>query len=236
LLGNVGRYARVPTLGELYGVSPLVLGDAGLRPETGIAADAGVRLSLPASDPRGLRGYLEAFGFQRNSRDLIAYRRTSFRQVRPYNVGRAQVRGLEIAAGATWLGALRSETAVTLLDPRDTTPSRAYANDVLPYRSRLVLSQLFEVFDPNAWPALGVGHAALGVRMSHRSSRHQNPAGIGPIPHQTSVDLEGVAKLGADHLALRATVTNLFDAAQFDAVGLPLPGRGAFASAEVSWW
>ena len=236
LLGNVGRYVRVPTLGELYGVSPLVLGDAGLRPETGSAADAGVRLSLPARDPRGLRGYVEAFGFQRNSRSLIAYRRTSFRQVRPYNVGRARVRGLELAAGGTWLAALRAETALTLLDPRDTTPTRAYANDVLPYRSRLVLSQLVEVFDRNAWPALGVGHAALGARISHRSSRHQNPAGIAPIPHQTSVDLEGVAKLAGDHLALRATLTNSFDASQSDAVGLPLPGRGFFASAEVSWW
>ncbi len=236
LLGNVGRYARVPTLGELYGVSPLVLGDPGLRPETGIAADAGFRLSLPATDPRGLQGYLEVFGFQRNSRRLIAYRRTSFRQVRPYNVGRARVRGLELAAGGTWLATLRAETAVTLLDPRDTTPSRVYANDVLPYRSRLVLSQLFEVFDRDAWPALGVGHTAIGLRVSHRSSRHQNPAGIGPIPHHTSVDLEGVAKLAGDHLALRATLTNLFDASQFDAVGLPLPGRGAFASAEVTWW
>jgi hypothetical protein len=107
---------------------------------------------------------------------------------------------------------------------------------VLPYRSRLVLSQSFEIFDADAWPALGVGHAALGVRISHRSSRHQNPAGIGPIPHHTSVDLEGVAMLGGDHLALRGTLTNLFDTDQFDAVGLPLPGRGAFASAEVSWW
>jgi vitamin B12 transporter len=236
LLGNVGRYVRVPSLGELYGVSPLVLGDDELEPETGIAADAGARLSLPATDRRDLRGYLEIFGFQRHSRNLIAYRRSSFRQIRPYNVGRARVRGLEIAAGGTWLAAVRTETALTLLDPRDTTRSRPYANDVLPYRSRLVLSQLLEIFDRDTWSALGVGHAALGVRISHRSSRHQNPAGIGPIPHHTSVDLEGVAKLGGDHLALRATLTNLFDTDQFDAVGLPLAGRGAFASAEVSWW
>jgi iron complex outermembrane receptor protein len=89
LLGNVGRYVRVPTLGELYGVSPLVLGDPGLEPESGIATDVGFRLSHPATHPQGLNAYLEIFGFQRHSRNLIAYRRTSFRQVRPYNVGRA---------------------------------------------------------------------------------------------------------------------------------------------------
>jgi iron complex outermembrane receptor protein len=146
------------------------------------------------------------------------------------------VRGVELGAGATWLAALRAETALTLLDPRDTTPSRVYANDVLPYRSRLVLSQLFEIFDRQAWRAVGIGYAALGARISHRSSRHQNPAGVAPIPRSTTVDLEGVAKLGGDHLALRASLTNLFDTDQFDAVGLPLPGRGAFASAEVTWW
>jgi outer membrane cobalamin receptor len=130
---------------------------------------------------------------------------------------------------------LRSETSLTLLDPRDVTPDRAYENDVLPYRSRLVVCQLLQLFVSRRGLPLRLSRADLGARITHRSSRYQDAAGLTRIPHQTSFDLETSAGLLDDQLALRAQVSNVFDDAQYDIVGLPLPGRTLHASAEVTW-
>jgi len=227
---------RVPTLGELYGISPLVRGNDALVPETAVAYDLGLRAWGPGERSKDLSAYLDAFVFRRNSEDLIAYQRTSFRQIRPYNVGRARVQGAEIAAGARWLDVLRAETAVTLLDPRDTTPTRTLSNDILPYHSRLALSGLLQVYTRDAWQGVGLGYLALGLRVSHRSSRYQSPAGLGQIPNNSRLDLQSVAKVLKNRLALRAWVSNLLDSPQLDMVGLPLPGRSFYGSAELTWW
>jgi vitamin B12 transporter len=236
LLGNLGRYARVPTLGELYGVSPLVRGNAQLSEEVGISSDLGVRAATFAPARSGFSGYLEAFAYQRRVDGLIAYQRTSFRQIGPYNVGSARLQGLELAGGGVWFDQLRLQSAVSLLDPRDTTAGRSYTNDILPYHSRLVLSHWVQVFSRLAWTSLPVSYASLGLRVVHRSSRHQNPAGLGPIPGQSSVDLEGTAKLQQDRVGLRVLIANLLDSPHYDVVGLPLPGRSVYASVEATWW
>src|SRR5262249_20359915 len=45
LLGNAGRYERVPTLQELYGDAGVVVGNPALKPEKSINWDVGFRLA-----------------------------------------------------------------------------------------------------------------------------------------------------------------------------------------------
>src|SRR6185503_8230038 len=60
LVSNLGRYLRLPTLGELYGVAPLVRGNPELEPELGLSADLGLRARLEAS---GLELFVDGFVF-----------------------------------------------------------------------------------------------------------------------------------------------------------------------------
>ncbi|HEY3666354.1 MAG TPA: TonB-dependent receptor, partial [Polyangiaceae bacterium] len=228
---NLGRYARVPTLGELYGVSAVVRGSSALEPEQSLAWDWGARCEAPLGP---VWAYLDAFGFARRVSDLIAYRRSSIGAVQPYNVGRARVLGAELEAGADWPAHARSTLSLTVLDPRDTTPGRNLSNDLIPYQSRLVASWLVEGFiDPELRP---LRRAGLDARLNYRGSRLADPAGLLVLPASTSVDLGASLRFGADsELSLRAALDDVFDARRFDFIGYPVPGRSWHLALEA-WW
>ncbi|MBN1610274.1 MAG: TonB-dependent receptor [Polyangiaceae bacterium] len=229
VLANVGRGVRVPTLGELFGSAPLVRGNPSLEPEVGTSVDTGVRLR-GSHAPSGLSGYLDGFAFTRWVRDLVTYRR-SYRQLVPFNVGRARVDGIELQSKLAWQDAVRTELAATLLDPRDVSPDHTLENDSLPFSSRLVLSGRLEgALRPSSG---GVDELTLAVALMHRSSRAQDPAGLIVIPHQTTTDVEAAALLFGKSLALRAVAENVFEQPQWDLIGMALPGRSFYASAEV---
>src|SRR5690606_5327268 len=74
LLSNVAHGLRLPTLGELYGTSPVSLGEPELRPEASVNVDVGVRGRWSTS---AVRVWLDGFVFQRWASDLIRFRQTS---------------------------------------------------------------------------------------------------------------------------------------------------------------
>jgi iron complex outermembrane receptor protein len=225
---NFGRYARVPTLGELHGVSSVVQGNPALGAERGSTADVGA--SVQVGDRR-LGASLDGFVFVRRAEDLVAYRQNAVGVIVPYNVGNARILGAELAAGLTALGFLRDDLAVTLLDARDTTPTRVLRNDYLPYRPRLVvMNRLEAVLRGDERSSLSSG--AVGVRIMHRASRYADPAGLLVIPHQTTFDLEARASAFHDAVTLRAAVRNVFDVPEVDTIGLPLPGRSFHVTLE----
>jgi iron complex outermembrane receptor protein len=230
VLGNVGRYVRVPTLGELYGVAPLVRGNPDLEPEQGLAYDAGLRAFGALGDASGVTGWLDVFAYRRHVRDLVSYRR-SFRQLIPFNVGRARLQGAELSGELRWRRALRTQTSLALLDPRDASEDLPLGNDILPLQSRLVLAQLLELAHHPS--ARRIDRLALGLRATHRSSRYQDPAGLIIIPHQTTFDAELSARLFDEQVAVHLAGTNLLAAEQWDLLGLALPGRAAYASLEL---
>lgn len=231
LRSNLGRYVRVPTLGELYGISSAVRGSAALLPERGLSWDLGARWEAPLGP---FWVYLDAFGFLRHVRDLIAYRRTSFGAVTPYNVASARVLGAEFEAGAQFAQHGRASLSLTVLDPRDTTSSRAVTNDLVPHESRLVGSLYAEAFvDPDVG---GLRRAGLDARLNHRASRLADPAGLIVLPASTTLDLGATLNFGRDHdFSLRAAVDDVFDARHFDFIGYPVPGRSFHCSAEATW-
>jgi len=232
---NAGRYERVPTLGERYGLSSALRGNAFLDAETGWTADVGARWSQLGHEAPIRHAYAEAFAFSRFASELIAFRRSTYNAATPYNVGKARVSGLELAVGGEALGAIHAELSVTALDPRDTSAGRTLTNDVLPFRSRLVVAPLLDLFaQPTAGP-LGLDRISWGARAVYRSSEFADPAGFIVIPEQVAVDALMELSFARRTVAARLRVANVFDAPSFDIVGYPLPGRSVHASLEA-WW
>lgn len=234
LLANVGRAVRVPTLGELYGSSPLVQGTPGLGVERGYTADAGVRaeLALP-----GLGAVsLESFAFVRHAEDLIRFRRTGLNSAAPYNVATSRVLGAEAALASELFDAIALTATATVLDPRETTDDPALdptANDVLPLMSKLAASLRLEAFAEPGWRALAQDRFGVAVAYLHRSTRFDDPAGLTVLPAQNIWDVEATSSHLGARLIARLAVRNVFDARQLDLIGLPVPGRAAHAELEV---
>jgi iron complex outermembrane receptor protein len=231
VLANVGRYVRVPTLGELYGVSDAVRGNGDLRPESSVNVDVGVRAATRGRGP--LSAWIDAAGFARFASDLVAYARAGQGYVVPYNVGAARVVGAEAAAGVLVLRALRADLTISLLDPRDTSAERRTVSDVLPFRSMVVVSpRLRAEGRPGAAPWLG----PLGAeaRLVFQSARYADPAGLVVVPEQAWLDLEADAALFREKWRFRARLSNATDARRTDVIGYPLPGRAFFVSVETS--
>jgi iron complex outermembrane receptor protein len=230
-LGNVGRYVRVPTLGELYGVSGFVRGNNALGAEASLMADLGLRANVAPTQNAPLRqANIDAFVFARQADELIAYAISGLGYVRPYNGGQARFLGAEVLASVVPLRGLTLETTVTLLDARSVG---ATGNDVIPFQSRLVLAprvQYEHKFD---------GHTLRAARAyalyTYQSSRYADAAGLVVVPAQGVLDLFAEAQLWGDALALRARLSNVNDERRFDIVGYPLPGRALFVTAEAKW-
>ncbi len=231
LLANVGRYARVPTLTELYGISGAVRGNPSLAPETGISLEAGVRASTRGRTRLG-RAAVDFFGFVRTAADLIAYARSSQGYVRPFNVGSARVSGLELLATYGPLDPVFFELAATMLDPRNTSPVRP-VNDILPYQPRLTLAPRVELRERLPFHPIDGGKIAIAY--FYESSRYADPAGLVVIPDQGSLDVEAEVVAWRGLVALRGRLANLLDQTRFDLVGYPLPGRAAYLALEAQW-
>lgn len=231
LYAGAGRYLRQPTLGELYGVALLVRGDERLEPERGTSYELGARLDPWA---RGAISplFVDAALFLRQSEQLITYVRTAQGYLTPVNRNRSRTRGAELVVGTAPAAFFEATTQLSLLDARDTSPARVLENDVLPFASRLVSVSRATFRHPIALEALNEAGASLVYL--HQSSRYADPAGLGVIPAQSSLDLELFFR-SLETLSTRARVSNLLDQRRFDVVGFPLPGRSAFVSVEAMW-
>jgi len=231
IFGGAGRYARVPTLGELYGMSVVVRGQPSLESETGVTFDLGGRFTrslAPGSRPL----YVGLSGYARKVENLVTFVRTAQDYVVPTNLGEARVMGLELEAGAGFARYFAGDLSLTLLDPRDQTPGRTLVNDIVPYQSRLVVAPGLRATSPALGDAL-LDRASLGMRLVYQSSRYADPAGQAVIPEQATFDVDATFECLDGHAMLRGRVADLFDAPRFDVVGFPLPGRSFFVSLEL---
>lgn len=228
---NAGYYQRLPTLAELYGASLLVRGNPTLNVERGTAAEIGGRYALSSNGRRV--AWLDAAAFARFSRDLVTYVRTAQGFLHPLNRDRSRTLGGELAAGASPWSPLELGASLSALDPRDTSPGRLTRNDILPFLSRLTGAALarFRSRVLSEW----LCEWSTAAKYLFQSSRFADPAGLGVIPAQGTVDLEASALLFRRELTLGARVANLFDQRRFDVVGFPLPGRSFFFSMEATW-
>jgi len=225
-----GRYVRIPALGELYGTSAVVRGNPRLESETGTTLDAGARFT------RRLDGELAplwaaASAYTRASSELVSFVRTAQGYVVPLNVGEARVTGIEVELGVGFLRHFSFDAAVTGLDARDRTPDRQRKNDILPFRSRLVVASTLRATTGPTGLVWGE-ELKLAARHLYQSSRYADLAGLAVIPEQHALDLEASLSALDGGALLSARLVNVFDAPRYDVVGFPLPGRSLFVSLE----
>lgn len=97
LKGNFGRFLRLPDMIELFGNRGSVLGNPALVPESGRNVDLGIVASRRARGPILRRARLEANLFETLSDDLINFVQNPQATVIAQNVGRARIRGAEVA-------------------------------------------------------------------------------------------------------------------------------------------
>lgn len=229
-----GSYVRVPTLGELYGLSATVRGNPKLESERGIAAEIGARRSF-ASAGGEVRGYLDATAFIRFAEDLIAYRRSSLGAIKPFNVADARVLGVEALAGFDIARHLRGEVSLTALDPRDVTPDRLVKNTLLPYHAPLSLTSLLEAYAAPGGSLRFVERVAVAARFRYRAARYADDAARIYLAEVRNLALDAGVRLFRGRLAARFSITNVLDVIDEDLLGFALPGRAYHGSLEATW-
>jgi iron complex outermembrane receptor protein len=208
-------------------------GNENLAAETATTIETGVRQHFPKRGAPVL--WFDASAFARFARDLIVFTRTAQGFLRPENRDITRTLGAELLLGGEpWRG-FRVEGNVSLLDPRDTTPGSATANDILPFLSRFVFSASAE--QRVVVPSESLKALRFGLRTHYESSRYADSAGLAVVPEQSFTDLElGSAwfqrpRAATDPLLrLDFRLSNLFDQVRYDIVGFPLPGRAWFVS------
>lgn len=250
LRGSVGRYLRQPNLSELFGDRGYVIGNEGLRPESGTKLDGGLTFDRERIGGRELSVFAEIAGFATFSEDLIQWVRSGA-VVRPVNVVGARVRGLEAGLSVRALGRdLGLDFAYTLLDSRNAGPEAEQHGKPLPGRPRhSVLAR------PSGGHRFEVGPRGVGLEprgfyelewiagtFLDLSGRVELPPrllhGIGAslrVADRVELSIEGrnLANM------LRAVIEPAFGpatpypAAISDFIGFPLPGLSVWATLRV---
>ncbi|MDC0667294.1 TonB-dependent receptor plug domain-containing protein [Nannocystis radixulma] len=207
LRASAGRYFRPPTLVELFGDRGYAVGNEGLRPERGTGLDAGLVVDTA---PGQTSLYAHAAGFVTWSQDLIAWTQTG-PYLRPTNLDRARVAGLETAAALRLLGGdLELRGNYTLLATRNGSAEPSMRGQPLPGRPR---HELFvQVAAGHAYDLRGFAFAPrLGLTVEHAARTWLDPSGRFEVPARTLVGaFIELHLLGRIHLA--AEVRNLLGA------------------------
>jgi iron complex outermembrane receptor protein len=230
VLANAARVTLIPSLGQLYGISPSVVGNPELVPETSTNFDLGGEFAHEFSPDFAFS--LGLFGFFRSAENLIRYQRTSLEAVGPFNEAEARLRGLEGELRAKLFHYLKSRTAVTVLDARRLSRGPK-TNSVLPLTPRLTLYQELSTEIPLSLPPLS--SLRLALNFSRIGSRYVDSAGFVVLPSQSRVDATTTISLKDPSIHLRISAQNLTNSESQDLLGYPLPGRSFHASVEA-WW
>ncbi len=247
LRGSIGRYFRVPTLIELFGDRGYIVGNEGLRPERGVAADGGLVLDLQ-HDRVAVLGHVA--GFWTRSRDLIQWI-SAGTVARPENIGHARVRGLESSLAAVADGGI-AEVLVhyTLLDTADRGDDPTRRGHALPGRPRHDLFARASM--GHRWAIRGVGFAPrLAYTVEVVAKTWLDPSGRYLLPARALQTIGLEARI-AERVVLAADVRNLLDVRTAsvslpiagartrvvpvaDFIGYPLPGRSLWISLRLDF-
>jgi len=153
---NAGRYVRAPELGELFGDRGSVIGNPDLDPEVSLNADAGLVYLLRGAGPLDL-ARVEAALFGAKAKDLIAYVQNSQNTIRPQNVSRADISGVEASVRLAMWGRLSLHGNYTWLCAINRSDYPYYAGRRLPGRpaheayGRIELGDEIDGWAPGIW-------------------------------------------------------------------------------------
>ncbi|MGH8104410.1 MAG: TonB-dependent receptor domain-containing protein, partial [bacterium] len=205
LKANLGLQHRLPSFNELFGDRGFVVGNSALSPERALNFDAGALLS-------GRHSFIQASLFASRPSDLILFIQNSQYTVKPFNIERAEIYGLELGATITksdW----NASANYTFQHTRD-SGATYYRGNRLPGRPRHQFNAFVER-RIGAW-APYYEFDFTGVNYLDRANRALNN---GVRSHTLGVSYN----LGGSRWVFEAH--NLFDAAASDVLAFPLPGR-----------
>jgi len=225
LRANGGRYARLPSLIELYGNTGYLLGNARLRPESGVNADVGPLLSWKNGSSRVL---WTTAAFASVLDDLIQYEYGNG-HARPENVSSARILGVESDATVEFGHHLRAVAAATFTDARNTSSIESAHDRQLPFRPRyhLYLRPEWRAVQPSARTTLG-----LYVDCDATAGNYLDPANSVRVAARLVFGAGAYADLPGG-FSLRASAQNLADSPVYDVSNYPLPGREVYLT--LAW-
>ncbi len=211
---SVGRSFRAPSFAELFLQQGLVEPNPSLRPEEAWSADA----ALVAD---GALGFASAGAFATLYRDLIVYEPGSFQRLKPFNDGKALIRGIELevaSAPVRSLLGLAVEIAYTLLASETLRGAEAELGRDLPHRPG---QRLFVRL------AIGDAPAGAHVEAHYVGGQFQDTRNLQPIPAALSFNAGGFVRLfSRPHVRLALEVKNALDDLSLqNGFGYPMPGR-----------
>jgi outer membrane cobalamin receptor len=214
---NGGRYARLPSLVELYGNTGYLVGNVGLRPESGINADFGPRVSWEGDSGRLL---WTTAGFVSLVDDLIQYRYGNGR-ARPANLGSARIVGVESDARLELGRHLRAVLSATFTDARDTASVESAHGKQLPFRPR------YRFYLRPEWRAVQIAsRIALGIYADCdvTAGNYSDSTNLVRVPGRALFGAGVYADLPGG-FKVRASGRNLANSHIYDISNYPLPGR-----------
>lgn len=227
LKANGGRYARLPTFGELFGNQGSVIGNPNLKPETGINADIGFAYT-PITDGSGPidRLRVESALFLSEVDDLIVFVQNSQRTAIPRNVASTRTWGLELGVTTLLWQQIGLALAYTYQDARDLSGIPGRDGNQIPGQPADDLYVRADWLNGIAQPY---------YELAFLADNYLDQANFLRVPAR-AVQTAGLT-VPLPRWALEATVEvrNFTDNQVEDVAGYPLPGISVFGSLRWRW-
>jgi len=221
LRGNIGRFERVPNLGELYGNTGFVVGNPSLKSETATNRDVGLFLTH-AWEPWVDSVRTEYAYFDNDIDDLIVLVLNNPAYATPINVRGARIRGHEVSLQARLATYVRVTGNYTRQDAenRSQVYGGIYDGKQLPGRPR---DEVYTRLELSGWPG------SVFYEYTHRSGLYLDQANFRRVGAR-DVHSVGAAWPVLASLTLSFEARNLTDDQTSDVAGFPLPGRAFYGT------
>jgi iron complex outermembrane receptor protein len=126
--GSIGQYLRPPDFTELFGDRGGIIGNGELRPERGFNSDIGLRQTIDGP----VELVADLAGFRSESADKIVFVQNSQKTMRPINLSKGIVQGVEAALTVDAFDCFNSRTSFTYSASENLSTATAYTGKQLP--------------------------------------------------------------------------------------------------------
>ena len=220
---NIGQFERAPSFGELFGNSGTLLGNANLKPETGLNGDVGLLANFGATGWLD-RAQLQYAYFHNHYSNLITFEQASRTQFQFFNVGDARIAGHEFSLTAGAFHHVSLEVNYTHQNSADLEHKNNPFGNQLPLLPADELFARTELF--NNW-------GKLFYEYTYISSNPTDPINFTTVPSR-SIHTVGMAVSPLDWLEIKFQAANITNADIRDLANFPLPGLSFFGSIKVT--
>lgn len=213
LKANAGGAFRSPSFNELYMNMGYITGNPDLLPETSKSYDLGVTWESP-------RFRSELAVFQTDAENLIQYVLVSGFRYKPFNIGKARSRGMEVDLACTLWRDINVSLAYTYLEALDCSGERNYDGRQIPGRPE------HDGFARLEWDGR---RFKCFCEWRYISGNFVTRANTKELPDRDTGNI-GLQYELTENVILGAELKNVTDNSVVDVRGFPLPPRTFFAN------